>query len=276
MSWEEFLNELNCIDNQKERYRRALDLCKAARKHACSNVKDELSSRQITKLFAAERMGIDPGGFGRQLKGNFAIPPEALLKLCYNLLNKSVTQIMFDDKGKTRLPRALSAALSPLEDEDNATRGRIVKYAQSLRTEAVRSQHLAPEVPLNVLLRSRINEIAEDRDVLPIHICGERAEPAVCASIRNLFGKDDFCCTLNSLLYIAACNRTTIDALIAPNPVTYTAICFYKSTGEKTVYNKNIRKLAGIYYELDEEYRRRLLVYSMNRHWVQSAAASGS
>ena len=267
MSWDAFLDELTRIDDQKERYRYALAVCKEAREHASVTVKNDLSGRKMTRLFAAEQMGIDLGGFGRQLKGNFAIPPDALVRLCYNLLNKSVTQVLFDDKGETLLPRSLSTALSSLEGEDDATRGKLVKHAQALRAEAVRTQHLETEVPLNVLLRRRISELAEDRDVLPIHVCGERAEPAIRASIGNLFARTDFSCALNSLLYIAACNETTPDALIAPNPVTYTAIRYYKSPRGQSVHNRDIRRLAGIYYDLDEDYRRRLLVDFINRRW---------
>lgn len=267
MKWEEFVTELNRIDDQKDRYRYALEVCKEARMHASTTVKNDLSSRKITNLFAAEHMGIDLGGFGRQLKGNFAIPPEALVKLCYNLLNKSVTQVLFDDKGESLLPRSLSAALSQLEDEDDATRARIVKDAQSLRTEAVRLRHLETEVPFNDILRKRISEIAEDRDVLPANVCGERAVPAIRASINNLIIRSDFICALNSLLFIAACNQTTIDALIASNPMTYTAIRYYKSPRGKVAVNRDIRKLASIYYELDETYRRRFLVYLLNRRW---------
>lgn len=272
MNWEEFVIDLNGIDDQKERYLYALEVCKEARMRASITVKNELSGRKITNLFAAEQMGIDLGGFGRQLKGNFAIPPEALVKLCYNLLNKSVTQVLFDDRGESLLPRSLSAALSQLEEEDDVTRARIVKDVQSLRTEAVRTRHLETEVPFNDFLRKRVYEIAEDRDVLPINICGERAEPAIRASIRNLMTRPDFTCALNTLLFIAASNKTTIDALIAPNPVTYTAIRYYKSPRGKAVFNRDIRKLASVFYELDETYRRRFLVYLINRRWEFEAS----
>jgi hypothetical protein len=185
---------------------------------------------------------------------------------------KSVTQVLFDDKGETRLPRALSAALEPLEREDDATRNRVVKYSQELRAEAARSQHLAKELPFNELLRDRITELAQDADVIPFNVCGANAEPAVRASIRNLTDRDNFCCSLNALLYIAACNNTAIDALIAPNPVPFTMIRYHNKRRGSVIYNKEIRKLAELYYGLDEAYRRRLLVYLLGRSWETEAS----
>lgn len=272
MYWEKLTMELNQINDPKEHYRFALDEFKAARQRASLTVKNDLSAREISNVFAAGRMGIDVGGFGRQLKGNFALPPESLVTLCNDLLLKSVTQVMFGDRGETKLTRSLSVALEPLENEDDATRNRIVKYAQALRSEAARSQHLAQEMPFNDLLRDRILEIAQDMDVVPFNICGLNAEPAVRASIRNLIDRDNFCCSLNTLLYIAACNNTTIDALIAPNPVPFTMIRYYNKRRGRVIYNKEIRKLAELYYGLDEAYRRRLLVYLLNRSWEAKAS----
>lgn len=272
MNWQNLTMELERIDDPKEHYQYALTEFKAARRRASVTVKNDLSARGIPNAFAAGRMSIDLGGFGRQLKGNFALPPEALVTLCNSLLLKSVTQVLFDEKGETKLPRALSAALEPLEHEDDAIRNRVVKYAQALRAEAARSQHLAQEAPLNDLLRDRVTELAQDMDVIPFNICGVNAEPSVRASIRNLIDRDNFCCSLNTLLYIAACSNTTIDALIAPNPVPFTAIRYYSRRRGKVIYNKVIRKLAELYYSLDEEYRCRLLIYLLDRRWEVKAS----
>ena len=272
MNWENLTMELERIEDPKERYQFALAEFKAARQRASLTVKNDLSAREISNVFAAGRMGVDAGGFGRQLKGNFALPLEALVKLSNDLLLKSVTQVMFGDKGETKLSRVLSVALEPLENEDDATRNRIVKYAQALRSEAARSQHLAQEEPFNDLLRDRITELAQDMDVVTFNICGADAEPAVRTSIRNLIDRDNFCCSLNTLLYIAACNNTALDYLIAPNPVSFTVIRYYTKRRGRVIYNKEIRKLAELYYGFDEEYRRRLLVYLLGRRWEVKAS----
>lgn len=261
------------IEDPEERYNTALRIFEDARAEASKEISAELDSKGIPRMVAANIAGVDVGGFTKRLQGQFTLPPLAITKLCYNCLKKSAHMVFAGEEGVTMLPRTLSLALNSLKGKKASARNAALLYSLSLFEKNTREAALNDELTFPQLLRSRLTEIAEDKGIYTIGLAGTDAPSSLKLCIRKCFEHENYSGRLNTLFYIACIgNHTSLDGLIAPNPVAFTQLCYYTENYEnrEIITDKTIRRIVSIYYDLNNENRNRLLIYLFNEHWSDS------
>lgn len=260
------IDALCAIPDPSERYATALGMFSAARKSAGREIAQSLKDKGLSAALVSDAIGVDAGGFSKRLHGEFTLPPSSLVMLCYTVLGKSVNEVLLGFPGVTMLPRCLSAGLMQLPRKGTGPKVNALKYALELR-DVDRAEHrLSRDTPFSQLLRERVQQLADDKGVYPPDICGADAPPTVKGVIKKCIDQDNYVGLINQQLYIAVTNNTTIDGIIAANPVDYTRIALYGS--DDIIGDKMLRQIAAIYYDLCAESRAQLVVYLLNQHWL--------
>ncbi|MFP5522022.1 hypothetical protein [Peptococcus simiae] len=214
---------------EEDKYKASIPIAKVLRNDASGRVRDLIEAQGKTASYVSEQIGVNRGGFSRNLKGSFNCPLDSLRILAYQEFNVSIHYIFFGEKGTSQLPRLL--------DE--------VMVAEDLPKLEARLGNPAVAPPL----LDRLRELAEDRHLPLPNLGGVKASQDLKMTFRKLEKDPDFTPRINFFIFLAMYLDTSMDYFLGNNYARFTDV----SVHGKPIRDKERLEFLRRYLELDKE-----------------------
>lgn len=213
----------------RDKYKASIPIAKVFRNEASERVKRLIKAQGKSNGFIADQIGVNRGGFSRNLKGNFNCPLDSLRKLAYEEFNVSIHYIYFGEQGVTRLPRLV---------EELVTKNNLPSLDSKLGD---------PTQSIKIL--DRLTELTQDVNLPLTNLCGLEASQDLKMTFRRLEREPDFTPRINFFIFMAMYFSTTMDYFIGRNYARFTDI----SAHGKVIRDKEKLKFLRLYLELEKE-----------------------
>ncbi len=252
------IESLRRIIDPNERYQVATEEFKKIRRIVSEEILREMDEKGIKLVTLAEAVHVDAGGLSRRLKGEFTLPPDRLVKMCTSVFSRSCHEMMFGEPAITIVPRFLASALKAIEKASSQIKKNILLNI----VEIYDKERNDGTLPLNIsggqLIRQRIEEVAEDKHVLPMEILGSDASASIKVCLKKYtVDQSDYVGNMTTLMYYAFELGTTLDYFIVQDYSIFTEIGYRDAEGiVRKIIDPTALQFTSKFLRLSEEGKR--------------------
>lgn len=264
---------LRKIEDPRERYKSAMDEFSSARKDMSVFVSKTLKEKGIALKTVAETAGVDAGGLSRALQGNFSLPPRAVEKFCSLFFCCSCHELLFGEPGITHLPRNLAVIANKSEKMSKQKKNSLLSIVTNIYEHERRNNLLPTDIKPEQTIRHRIQEIAEDKYVVPMEILGEGVPAVVKVALKKYCTITDgdnggYIGGLNSLMYYALELQTSVDYFICQDYTALTTLAYKKDGQIRIVTDKILIEFISKFLKLSSDGQVKALSEALNILWL--------
>ena len=245
---------------------------KKCRENARNKVLAYIEEENLGNKQLSDAIGLSPSFISRVIfkrpdaKGNvrdFAMDPNAFIKLCYYVMCQSCDSLLFDKSKPILVPRYLNGVISNLEELEDSSRNEILEYVKNVYNSTKSEE--TPEPDAHGMIRKRIKELSETKFCKEDKVLNEYKPSHIVETVwRRVILNEDYSVTLPILMQFSHLTNIPVDYFVIQDYTAYNEISYMWEDTERIIYNDNTIKILSFYLKM-EEYAQEIVLAELVR-----------